>query len=164
MGKYDDLVKKFDGTLASVPPEIEEEVLDLYAEAGSIQALEGQHDIPAEIIRVVLEQPGLMSKALARRAGGFALQFVNQVLPSVIAKAAEGGSGAVQAAKLVADVIGATERRSVGRPKKQVEEESGASLEARLTQLAQKQAKSTPTPSGSKSTGKARSRLTPRKG
>jgi hypothetical protein len=154
MGKYEDLLKTFDGTLASVPQVIEEEIIDLYAESGNAEALEGQHDIPIEMIRVVLEQPDLMQKALARRAGGYALQFVNEVLPAVIAKAASGETGSIQAAKLVADVIGATKGRgSVGRPKGDPEEESGPGLEEKLTAIAQ---------ATTSKKGKARSRLTPK--
>ena len=136
MGKYESLLKSFDGTLSSVPPEIEGEIIDLFAETGSIQAMEGQYDIPAAIVRVVLEQPELMKKALARRAGEFSLQFVNQVLPAAMAKAASGETGSVQAAKLVAQVIGADGRGSIGRPKKN-EESSEPGLEEKLTALTQ---------------------------
>lgn len=156
MGKYEDLLKTFDGTLASVDENIQEEVMDLYADSGDAQALEGQHDIPIEIIRVVLEQPDLMQKALARRAGEFALKFVNQVLPAAIVKAASGETGSIQAAKLVAQVIGADGRGSVGRPSKRKEEASEPGLEEKLTALTQ----ATP----SKPQRKARSRLTPKKG
>ena len=156
MGKYEDLLKNFDGTLASVPQAIEEEIIDLYAETGGIQALEGQYDIPAEMIRVVLEQPDLMQKALARRAGEFGLRFVNEVLPAAIAKAASSETGSIQAAKLVADVIGAPKGRgSVGRPKSDAEEASGPGLEEKLTAIAQATRKKKQQP---------RSRLTSRKG
>ena len=137
MGKYEDLLKTFDGTLASVDENIQEEVMDLYADSGDAQALEGQHDIPIEIIRVVLEQPDLMQKALARRAGEFALKFVNQVLPAAIVKAASGETGSIQAAKLVAQVIGADGRGSVGRSKKEERTESEPGLEEKLTALTQ---------------------------
>jgi len=134
--KYDKLLKSFDGTLESVPPEIEAEVIDLFADAGSIQALEGKHNIPAEIITVVLEQPGLMQKALARRAGEFALRFVNEVLPAAITKAATGESGSIQAAKLVEKILNPAEGRSPGRPTKpETEREPG--LEEKLTKLTQ---------------------------
>ena len=155
MNKYDRLLKQFDGSLESVPQEIEAEVIDLYAEAGSIQALEGKHNIPAEIITVVLEQPGLMQKALARRAGEFALRFVNEVLPAAITKAASGETGSIQAAKLVEKILSpAAERGPIGRPKT-IEEEREPGLEEKLTKLTQ----ATPKPRS-----KARARLTSRKG
>lgn len=153
MGKYEELLKKFDGTLKSIPREIEEEVIDLYADSGNAQALEGEHDIPIEMIRVVLEQPDLMQKALARRSGEFALKFVNSVLPAAIAKAASGETGSIQAAKLVAQVIGADGRGTIGRPRKEAEEESGPGLEEKLTALTQATPKKKP----------GRSRLTPSK-
>jgi hypothetical protein len=156
--KYTKLLKKFDGTLKTVPIEIREEVMDHFAEAGNIQAMEGSHDIPAEIVRVVLEQPDLMQQALQRRAGEFTLQFVNGVLPAAIAKAASGETGSIQAAKLVAQVIGAVEgRSSTGRPKSTGEEEREPGLEEKLTALTQ----TTPKPQAKK---KAPARLNPRKG
>jgi hypothetical protein len=153
--KYDKLLASFDGTIESVPTEIEEEVIDLYAEAGSIQALEGEHDIPAEIIEAVLTQPGLMQKALARRAGEFALRFVNEVLPAAITKAASGETGSIQAAKLVEKVLNPPQKGGPsGRPKT-VEEEREPGLEEKLTKLTQ----ATPKPKA-----KAPARLKPRKG
>lgn len=151
LSKYDKLMKTFDGTLKTVPIEIREEVIDHLAESGDIQVMEGKYDIPAEIIRVVLEQPDLMQQALRRRAGMYGLQFVNNVLPAAIAKAASGETGSIQAAKLVADVIGAVERGSSGRPKKEAETEREPGLEEKLTAITQ----ATPT-----AKTKARPRLT----
>jgi hypothetical protein len=132
LGKYERLLQKFDGTLESVPAEVEEEVLDLYAETGSIQALEAKYDIPVEIIRVVLDQPGLFQKALDRKRGVLSLDFVSKVLPAAMDRAASGESGSIMAAKLVAQVIGAVEGRSPGRPKAKGDEDGGLSVEERL--------------------------------
>lgn len=166
MSQYEKLLKKFDGTIESVPPEIEAQIIDLYAEEGSIQALEGKYDVPAELIRCVLEQPDLMRKALDRRRGEFTLRFVNKVLPAALTKAASGETGAIQAAKLVADAIGAVEGRPIGRPKKS-QPESGPSLEDELRGIAETTSTSTAAekpaaPVKPKRSGKARSKL-PRK-
>ena len=85
------------------------------------------------------------------------MKFVSEVLPAAIAKAASGETGSVQAAKLVAEVIGATGKKGgpVGRPPNEEKPESGPTLEEKLTKLT-KQA--TPTKKA-----KARPKL-PRKG
>ena len=133
MSKYEILLKAFDGTIESVPQDIQDLVLDNYSDKSSLEELGGEFDIPGELIRVVLEQPDLMQKALARQKGHMALRFVNQVLPAVIDKAAEGGTGSIMAAKLVADVIGVAEGRSPGRPPKPKDEtESVPGLEEKL--------------------------------
>lgn len=135
-GKFETLLAQFDGTIDSVPPEVQGLIMDKYSDESSLEELGGKYNIPAEITRVVLEQPDLMQKALERQKGHMALRFVNQVLPAVITKAAAGGSGSIMAAKLVADVIGAVEGRSVGRPKQPKEgTESGPGLEAKLIAL-----------------------------
>lgn len=153
MAKYATLLKNFDGTLKSIPIAVREEVIDHLAETGDIQAMEGKHNIPAELIRVVLEQPDLMQQALKRKAGLYGLQFVNEVLPAAIAKAASGETGSIQAAKLVADVIGATGRGSSGSSKdKEPEREPG--LEEKLTKLTQAKPRKK---------SQARSRLTSKK-
>lgn len=137
MSQYEDLRKKFDGTLKSVPPEVEGEILDHYADAENLQAFCGEYDIPPEIVRVVLEQPDLLQRALDRQRGALTLQFVSKVLPAAMKKAAGGDTGAIQAAKLVADAIGVNEGRPVGRPPKSADKpESGESLESRLRKVA----------------------------
>jgi hypothetical protein len=168
VSQYEDLQKAFDGTIESVPPEIEAEILDHYADADDLQAFCGEHDIPADLVRVVLEQPDLMQKALDRQRGVLTLQYVSKVLPAAMKKAAEGDTGAIQAAKLVADAIGAHEGRPVGRPpKKQDEQASGPSLEDQLKAIKQTESSrpkaKRPQPVKPKRSGKARSKL-PRKG
>jgi len=132
---YEQLLKDFDGSIDSIPTSVQNIIIDRHAESGSIEALEAQYDIPAEMIRVVLAQPDLMQKALARRKGEFALRFVNEVLPAAMSKAASGETGSIQAAKLVASVIGAVEGRSSRPTKKQTE--GAGTLEEKLTAITQ---------------------------
>ncbi len=82
------------------------QVLEIFSKTGSVAKCAHELKLDPDEVRALIMHPEFAQEALTSRKAILSLQFIEEVIPNLLAKASGADKGAVGAARLVAEILG----------------------------------------------------------